>query len=38
MSYIVILVAFGAFVSTFLGGLFAIKFKEKLHLIMGFTA
>ncbi len=38
MSYIVILVAFGAFVSTFLGGLFAIKFKEKIHLIMGFTA
>ena len=26
------------FFSTLLGGLFAIKFKDKLHLIMGFTA
>ncbi|MDP1846129.1 MAG: ZIP family metal transporter [Candidatus Moranbacteria bacterium] len=26
------------FVSTFLGGLFAVKFKDKLHLIMAFTA
>jgi len=27
-----------AFISTLLGGLFAIKYKEKLYLIMGFTA
>lgn len=26
------------FFSTLLGGLFAVKFKDKLHLIMGFTA
>ncbi|HVY67810.1 MAG TPA: ZIP family metal transporter [Patescibacteria group bacterium] len=26
------------FLSTFLGGLFAVKFQNKLHLIMGFTA
>jgi len=27
-----------AFVATFLGGLFALKFKDKLHLITGFSA
>lgn len=27
-----------SFVSTFVGGLFSIKFRDKLHLIMGFTA
>lgn len=27
-----------AFASTFLGGLFALKFKDKLHLILGFSA
>jgi len=26
------------FASTFLGGIFAVRFKNKLHLIMGFTA
>ncbi len=35
---IAIILSVGAFFSTFLGGLFAIKFKDKLHLIMGFTA
>ncbi len=34
----IILVAIATFISTLLGGAFAIKFKEKLHLIMGFTA
>ena len=38
MSYIAILVAFWAFLSTSFGGLFAVRFREKLHLIMGFTA
>ena len=27
-----------AFISTLLGGLFALKFKDKLHLILGFSA
>ena len=35
---IVILLSAVTFVSTLLGGLFAVKFKNKLHLIMGFTA
>lgn len=27
-----------SFISTFLGGLFSLKFKDKLHLILGFTS
>lgn len=34
----IVLLSAATFVSTFLGGLFAVKFKNKLHLIMGFTA
>lgn len=34
----IILISFLAFISTFLGGLFALKFKDKLHLILGFSA
>ena len=34
----VILFAFAAFFSTFIGGLLAVRFKDKLHLIMSFTA
>jgi len=33
-----ILLAIAAFLSTFLGGLFSIRNKDKLHRIMGFTA
>jgi zinc transporter ZupT len=33
-----VLLSIAAFVSTFCGGLFAVRFKHKLHLIMGFTA
>jgi zinc transporter ZupT len=33
-----ILLSVAAFVSTMVGGLFAVKYKNKLHLIMGFTA
>jgi ZIP family zinc transporter len=33
-----ILIVIAAFVSTFLGGLFALRFKDKLHLILGFSA
>lgn len=33
-----IFISLGAFVATFLGGLFALKFKDKLHLILGFSA
>jgi zinc transporter ZupT len=31
-------IALGALVATFLGGLFALRFKDKLHLILGFSA
>ena len=33
-----ITLSLATFVSTMFGGLFALKFKDKLHLIMGFTA
>ncbi len=38
MNGMVILIALAATLSTFLGGLFALKFKDKLHLILGFSA
>jgi zinc transporter ZupT len=34
----IILIAIAAFVATALGGLFAIRFRDKLHLILGFSA
>ena len=34
----VILIAFATFISTYIGGLFALKFKDKLHLVLGFSA
>ena len=34
----IILIALAAFVSTLCGGLLAIRFKDKLHLILGFSA
>ena len=34
----IILISIGALVSTFLGGIFALRFKDKLHLILGFSA
>lgn len=34
----IVLLAIAAFVSTLLGGLFSLKNKDRLHLIMGFTA
>jgi zinc transporter ZupT len=34
----VLLIACATFLSTFLGGLFALRFKDKLHLVMGFSA
>ncbi|MFA6446244.1 MAG: ZIP family metal transporter [Candidatus Paceibacterota bacterium] len=37
MTYL-IYIAIGAVVFTFLGGLFALRFKDKLHLILGFSA
>jgi len=33
-----ILIAIATFCSTLLGGLFALRFKDKLHLILGFSA
>ncbi len=33
-----IILSIVAFLATFLGGLFALKFKDKLHLILGFSA
>ncbi len=35
---IAFLLSFATFISTLCGGLFALRFKNKLHLIMGFTA
>jgi ZIP family zinc transporter len=34
----IILITIAAFASTLLGGLFALKFKDQLHLILGFSA
>jgi ZIP family zinc transporter len=34
----IILISIAALVSTFLGGMFALHFKDKLHLILGFSA
>ncbi len=34
----VILIAFATFISTLVGGLFALRFKDKLHLVLGFSA
>ena len=34
----IIFIAIAAFIATFLGGLFALKFKDRLHLILGFSA
>lgn len=33
-----IIIGIFAFIATFLGGLFALRFKDKLHLIVGFSA
>ena len=34
----IIWISIAALVSTFLGGIFALRFKDKLHLILGFSA
>jgi len=34
----IILIALATFVSTFIGGLLAIRFKDRLHLVLGFSA
>lgn len=34
----VVLIALGTFVATFIGGVLAIKFRDRLHLILGFSA
>jgi ZIP family zinc transporter len=34
----IILIALATFVATLIGGLFALRFKDKLHLILGFSA
>jgi len=34
----VVLVSIAAFIATFIGGSFALKFRDKLHLILGFSA
>jgi zinc transporter ZupT len=33
-----ILIGFATFIATFLGGLFALRFKDRLHLVLGFSA
>lgn len=37
-TYMIILISIAAFVSTLIGGLIALRFKDKLHLILGFSA
>lgn len=34
----IFIIAIATFIATFCGGLFALKFKDKLHLILGFSA
>jgi ZIP family zinc transporter len=34
----IIWISIAALISTFLGGIFALRFKDKLHLILGFSA
>jgi len=34
----IILISIATLISTFLGGMFALRFKDKLHLILGFSA
>ena len=34
----IVLISIGALVATFLGGIFALQFKDKLHLVLGFSA
>ena len=34
----VILISIAAFLSTLLGGMFALRFRDKLHLVLGFSA
>lgn len=34
----IILITIGAFAATFLGGLFALRLRDRLHLILGFSA
>jgi zinc transporter ZupT len=38
MSLTLTLIAFATFLSTFLGGLFSLRFKDRSHLIIGFSA
>lgn len=35
---LLILIAFGAFMATMIGGLLALGFKDKLHLVLGYSA
>jgi ZIP family zinc transporter len=38
MNISILIVGVAAFLATFLGGAFALRFKDKLHLILGFSA
>lgn len=38
MSSTILLIALATFLATLCGGLFALKFKDRLHLILGFSA
>ena len=37
-GYMVILIVLATVIATVCGGLFAMRFKDKLHLILGFSA
>lgn len=36
--FMLLLISFGAFITTLLGGLVALRFKDRLHIILGFSA
>jgi len=38
MNLVIVFIGLAAFCATMLGGLFAIRFRDKLHLILGFSA
>ena len=37
-AWVVMPIAAGAFVATMVGGLFAISLRDRLHLVLGFSA
>src|SRR5215471_5854187 len=38
VNIVVLVIGFGTFAATMLGGLFALRLKDRLHLVLGFSA